>query len=379
MANPNDCLGISNPNGETFVDYHTDPVGANNAFSAGVTSGFNVRENDPAGMTVLVGGESGVQDSAIVKSTAGIVYPVGNTTGEAIEITVNGAPATNARIDVIVLSVDTTSTTSELNGYDLVSVDIVEGTAASTPTAPTDSDITSEIGAGKAFIRLAEIRVESGVVAIVNSDITSDGYAKIGAQNIDFATHGVVATTFAWQYNDTQTVDVVSNAGTNLSLFLSLGGVRASASGNKIIATETKASVVCFGGYMNGSIQANGVAGSSTIYTKTVGISGGTTGAYTNNVSSGNWYGTAIALDSNNKTMISLDYRQTKVPSNYQTGDNRWVMDGSFISGGGNGYGNFLIEYTQGVGQGYYTTALSPRGTQTSTSTNLVYTIYEKV
>ena len=189
MANTNNALGISNPNGETFVDYKTDPVGANNAFSPGITSGFKVRANDPASMTVLVGGESGIQDTALVQSTAGVMYPVGNSTGDAIEVEISGAPVTNSRIDSVVLSVDTTSTTSELNGYDLVSVDVVEGTVAATPSAPSDADIVTAIGAGKAYIVLANITVESGVVVIVDSDISPSNYAKVGAQNIDFATY----------------------------------------------------------------------------------------------------------------------------------------------------------------------------------------------
>ena len=195
MANTNNSLGLSNPNGETFVDYKIDPVGANNAFGAGITSGFSVRPNDPAGMSVLVGGEQGVQDSALVKSASGIIYPVGNSTGDALEVEIDGAPSTNSRIDSIVLSVDTTATTSELNGSDLISVDVVKGTSSASPTAPSDSDIMSEIGAGRAFIVLANITVSAGMTVITAGEISKGDIAQVSSQNVDFTTYGEVVFT----------------------------------------------------------------------------------------------------------------------------------------------------------------------------------------
>ena len=178
-------LGLSNPNGETFVDYKIDPVGANNAFGAGITSGFSVVPK--TGMTVSVGGETGVQDSAIVKATSGVIYPVGNPTGESLDVEIDGAPSTNSRIDAIVLSVDTTSTTSEINGEDLISVDVVKGTSSASPTAPSVADITSEIGAGKAFIVLATVNIPANATDITSDMIEQGAKAKIGSQNIDLA------------------------------------------------------------------------------------------------------------------------------------------------------------------------------------------------
>ena len=101
--NPNNLLGQSNPNGTVGVSLGIDPAGANEAFSAGVTSGFKVSPTDPAGMSVKVGGESGVVDSALVRSAAGITFPVGNISGTAITLTVPAAPSTNSRIDSVVL------------------------------------------------------------------------------------------------------------------------------------------------------------------------------------------------------------------------------------------------------------------------------------
>ena len=174
-------LGLSNPNGETFVDYKIDPVGANNAFGAGITSGFSVVPK--TGMTVSVGGETGVQDSAIVKAISGVIYPVGNLTGESLDVEIDGAPSTNSRIDAIVLSVDTTSTTSEINGEDLISVAVVKGTSSASPTAPSDADITSEIGAGKAFIVLGYVNIPAGTTDITADMIEQGTMAKIGIEN----------------------------------------------------------------------------------------------------------------------------------------------------------------------------------------------------
>lgn len=188
MANNNGQFGISNPNGDTFVDFKTDPVGVANAFTAGVTSGFKVRASDPAGLSVTIGGETGIQDSAIIKSSAGIIYPVGNNTGDAVTVEVPAPSSTNPRIDSVVLSVDTTATTSELNGNDLVSIDIVSGTASSSPVAPSSSDIASEIGSGRAFVVLANITTPASASVIIDGDIATADVAKLGASNVDFKT-----------------------------------------------------------------------------------------------------------------------------------------------------------------------------------------------
>lgn len=188
--NPNNLLGQSNPNGTVGVSLGIDPAGANEAFSAGVTSGFVVRPNSPAGMTVKVGGESGVVDSALVRSPAGITFPVGNVSGTAIELAVPAAPSTNSRIDSVVLYVDTSVEATETDGADALGMEIVSGTSASTPVPPTDQQIRAAIedGASIAYVVIANITVASGATTITQSDIENTNRSTLGADKVDFAT-----------------------------------------------------------------------------------------------------------------------------------------------------------------------------------------------
>lgn len=188
--NPNNLLGQSNPNGTVGVSLGIDPAGANEAFSAGVTSGFVVRPNSPAGMTVKVGSESGVVDSALVRSPAGITFPVGNVSGTAIELAVPAAPSTNSRIDSVVLYVDTSVEVTETDGADALGMEIVSGTSASTPVPPTDQQIRAAIedGASIAYVVIANITVANGATTITQSDIENTNRSTIGAEKVDFAT-----------------------------------------------------------------------------------------------------------------------------------------------------------------------------------------------
>lgn len=188
--NPDNLLGQSNPNGTVGVSLGIDPIGANEAFSAGVTSGFQVSPTSPAGMSVTVGGQAGVIDSALVRSVSGITFPVGNTSGTPITLTVPAAPTTNSRIDSVVLYVDTTVTATETDGADALGMEIVSGTSASSPSAPTDSQIRSAIqnGASIAYIVIANITVASGATTITTSDIAQTSSANISADKVDFTT-----------------------------------------------------------------------------------------------------------------------------------------------------------------------------------------------
>lgn len=190
-VNPNNLLGQSNPNGTVGVSLGIDPAGANEAFSAGATSGFYVTPTSPAGMSVEVGGAVGVVDSALVRSASGITFPVGNVTGTPITLTVPAAPSTNSRIDSVVLYVDTSATATQTDGADAVGIEIVSGTSASTPVAPTDAQIRAAItnGAAIAYTVLADITVSSSTTTITASNISQANRAQIGADKIDFATY----------------------------------------------------------------------------------------------------------------------------------------------------------------------------------------------
>lgn len=188
--NPNNLLGQSNPNGTVGVSLGIDPAGANEAFSAGATSGFYVTPTSPAGMSVQVGGAVGVIDSALVRSASGITFPVGNVTGTPITLTVPAAPSTNSRIDSVVLYVDTSVTATATDGANAVGMEIVSGTSASSPVPPTEQQIRSAIqdGASIAYTVLANITVSSSTSTITASNISQANRAQLAADKIDFAT-----------------------------------------------------------------------------------------------------------------------------------------------------------------------------------------------
>lgn len=202
--NPNNLLGQSNPNGTVGVSLGIDPAGANEAFSAGATSGFYVTPTSPAGMSVQVGGAVGVIDSALVRSASGITFPVGNITGTPITLTVPAAPSTNSRIDSVVLYVDTSVTATATDGANAVGMEIVSGTSASSPVPPTEQQIRSAIqdGASIAYTVLANITVSSSTSTITASNISQANRAQITADKIDFATTvGTVSTVHAGTNN----------------------------------------------------------------------------------------------------------------------------------------------------------------------------------
>ena len=189
-VNPNNLLGQSNPNGTVGVSLGIDPAGANEAFSAGATSGFYVTPTSPAGMSVQVGGAVGVIDSALVRSASGITFPVGNVTGTPITLTVPAAPSTNSRIDSVVLYVDTSVTATATDGANAVGMEIVSGTSASSPVPPTEQQIRSAIqdGASIAYTVLANITVSSSTSTITASNISQANRAQLAADKIDLTT-----------------------------------------------------------------------------------------------------------------------------------------------------------------------------------------------
>lgn len=189
-VNPNNLLGQSNPNGTVGVSLGIDPAGANEAFSAGATSGFYVTPTSPAGMSVQVGGAVGVIDSALVRSASGITFPVGNITGTPITLTVPAAPSTNSRIDSVVLYVDTSVTATATDGANAVGMEIVSGTSASSPVPPTEQQIRSAIqdGASIAYTVLANITVSSSTSTITASNISQANRAQLAADKIDLTT-----------------------------------------------------------------------------------------------------------------------------------------------------------------------------------------------
>ena len=149
-------------------------------------SGFRVRQNDPVGMSVLVGGEDGTIDSAAFKQSNTGAIVLLSTDGTPQEVTIATAPASGSRIDAIVSYIDKTNadTSKETAGTpQYVKTIAVQGTAAaSNPVAPTNDEITAALPTGVGgFYRWADVKVGQGVINITDDNVSD---AKPASPNV---------------------------------------------------------------------------------------------------------------------------------------------------------------------------------------------------
>lgn len=139
-------------------------------FSGNVT-GMLVKQNSTPNMTVLVEHGSALLNKNTISAS---IAEIKSDTSVAIDT----ANTSNPRIDSVVIYEDTSVTipTVEANywqdgaggRFKIVSL---PGTAAAAPTALTDANIQSAIGAGKPWARLADITVPANSTTILNSTI----------------------------------------------------------------------------------------------------------------------------------------------------------------------------------------------------------------
>lgn len=148
-------------------------------------SGFRVRQNDPVGMSVLVGGEDGTIDSAAFKQSNTGAIVLLSTDGTPQEVTIATAPASGSRIDAIVSYIDKTSAdaSKETAGTpQYVKTIAVQGTAASNPSAPTNDEIAAALPTGVGgFYRWADVKVGQGVINITDDNVSD---AKPASPNV---------------------------------------------------------------------------------------------------------------------------------------------------------------------------------------------------
>ena len=196
MTNPNNAIGTNGA-----FDGRTSPNALNDltaAFTRGIVSGWSC--SPKSGMTVQLGGSASVRDVALAEDNAGDKLTINNRSGAPVEITLDGAPATNNRVDAIVAYVDNPST-GDGNTTDnptACGIIAVSGTVAANPTAPTDEQIRSAIttdgatGGVAYYVILATIRVGTNVTSIGSGVITQGAAAtteKIALQD------GAITTT----------------------------------------------------------------------------------------------------------------------------------------------------------------------------------------
>jgi hypothetical protein len=95
------------------------------------------------------------------------------------DIALDTADASNPRLDLIVIYVDTavslpggTPTGANLDGPGVVKATFVKGTPNASPVAPTVGAIQTKIGAANPYIVVSEVRVDNVVTTIASNKIT---------------------------------------------------------------------------------------------------------------------------------------------------------------------------------------------------------------
>ena len=206
MTNPNNAVGTNAAyGGRTSVNAFNDDL---TIYSRGILSGWAC--SPKSGMTVQIGGNGSDRDAAVAEDNAGNKTSINNISGSPIDVTIPAAPATNNRIDLIVAYADNppSGTSTVVDNPAACGIIVVSGTAAASPTAPTDATIRSAITADGAtgstayYVILAQIRVGTGVTtigsgvitqgdvvrsyAVVDTDSIADG--AVTSDKIDWAT-----------------------------------------------------------------------------------------------------------------------------------------------------------------------------------------------
>lgn len=183
-TNPNNAVGTNAAyGGRTSVKAFNDVLGVFNG--RGILSGWGTVPS--SGMTVAVGGNGSIRDVAIAENNTGDRTTINNISENPVLITIPAAPASNSRYDLIVAYVDNppngVSTVADNPGA--VGIIVVSGTAAASPTVPSDGDIRSAItvdggsGATAYYVIIATVLVASGTTDITSNMITAGASAQI--------------------------------------------------------------------------------------------------------------------------------------------------------------------------------------------------------
>ena len=152
-----------------------DELGDSGHHERAYFSGFACTQTTPAGMSIQIGGGDEVDSAAIFISSDRAVLL--STDGTPQTVTIPTAPASGSRIDAVVSYIDTTSPDPEAETPgtpEYVHTIVVSGTAASSPSAPTDAQIVSALpaGANSKYYRWCDVKVAQNQTTITNSNIT---------------------------------------------------------------------------------------------------------------------------------------------------------------------------------------------------------------
>lgn len=188
MTNPNNAIGTNGAfSGRTSPNALNDLAAA---FSRGIVSGWTC--SPKSGMTVQLGGSASVRDTALAEDNAGNKLTINNRSGAPVDVTLDGAPSTNNRIDAIVAYVDNPSTGDDNTTDNPTACGIiaVKGTVAASPSAPTEAQIRAAIttdgatGGVAYYVVLATILVGTNVTTIGSGVITQGAQSTTENFNI---------------------------------------------------------------------------------------------------------------------------------------------------------------------------------------------------
>lgn len=225
MTNPNNSVGTNGAyGGRTSVVAFNDVLGA---FSGrGIISGWAA--NPSSGMTISLGGQSGVRDVAIAEDNSGNRTTVNNILEAPVPLALSAAPSTNSRIDAIVAYVDNPpeGTATALDNPGACGLIAVSSTASANPSVPDDSAIRSAITADGAsgstafYVVLATVRVASGTTTITANMLTAGGGTTASGLGLAFNTTSatVLATTFSTTMTDLLSVSWANNTRRDVKL-----------------------------------------------------------------------------------------------------------------------------------------------------------------
>lgn len=198
MTNPNNIVRVRARNGGRASVLEANAWAQ--IFKVGLLKGNGVIQNTSADMNVLVGGSSSNPDVLIAETPFGYKVALDLVGQQAVAIT---APASNSRISSIVAYTDDLSLSSSdatvTGSPSSCGLIVVNGTSASSPSAPDDATIRSAItadgatGSQAAYVVIANVTVASSTTAITNSliDVFSSTDGLIQARNIDWRTSTV--------------------------------------------------------------------------------------------------------------------------------------------------------------------------------------------
>jgi hypothetical protein len=149
---------------DSVLQYFTD-----NTLRGGIVASGHFLVSQKSGTPDLsvdvAGGRAYVFNSSLSTNS----YPVRSTAIENRSVTSNSSG--NPRIDAVVLYIDL-SASPNADGTGVAKIQVIAGTPAASPVAPTDSEIFTVIGSSNPFLRLANVTVASGASSILNANIS---------------------------------------------------------------------------------------------------------------------------------------------------------------------------------------------------------------